>query len=86
MAKAARLTWEMHLDAPQLHEPGRVGWGGCISRWCARMRLRPLNMTPPGFRAATPSRWTPSLISGVHRRISEANMNPCLPSPQSTTA
>ncbi len=26
MAKAARLTWEVHLDAPELHEPCRLGW------------------------------------------------------------
>jgi len=26
MAKAERLTWEVHLDAPELQEPGMVGW------------------------------------------------------------
>jgi serine/threonine-protein kinase HipA len=26
MAKVARLTWEVHLDAPELQEPAKVGW------------------------------------------------------------
>ena len=26
MAKAGRLSWEVHLNAPALQEPRRVGW------------------------------------------------------------
>jgi hypothetical protein len=68
MAKAARLTWEVHLDAPELHEPGRVGW-----------LYQPLVRTdaPASFEYDTAwlqgrnafALWTPGSISGAASSI-----------------